>query len=117
MILDGVQWEFELRYGRKKLSFWGSNAFPPGWNIIIDTVESLFDRKLEDYGVSQARNDDESNSRNPFAKADGSPDDNKEPEFLEWYTQDAKFNLAAMSEEERIKVIEAGKYLNRKMNS
>jgi hypothetical protein len=54
---------------------------------------------------------------NPYANPDGSPIDGKEPEFFAWAANKAKEKLNLLTPEEREKVQQAERDLNRRMQS
>ena len=59
----------------------------------------------------------ETNTRNPFAKPDGSPIDGKEPDFFAWLKARAKEKFDKLPPHEQKIVAESERALNERMNS
>lgn len=55
--------------------------------------------------------------KNPYAKADGTPMDGKEFDFLDWSKKKDKDRLKNLTPENRKKVIKARKHMQDKMQS
>jgi hypothetical protein len=53
--------------------------------------------------------------KNPYANADGSPIDGKEPEFFDWESKKDKDRLEALPNQEKEKELKAQRDLNDRM--
>lgn len=44
-ILDGAQWEFEVKYPDRSIRCYGSNAYPPGFKRLLEAISALAGRR------------------------------------------------------------------------